>query len=163
MHEATIRIIENSKPANPKAPNVLKVEVAGQSGNLKMKAWPDLNPSTWGLGDTLDVTYNSEDKEYLGKPYKEHTIKTAKTSLTYVGKAALNGGGGAVGAADVGPHIAMWEKLAMEAFHLGKTSPEVILMGIEARRAAREILKTDLDGKLTEPEPQLNDNLDDTF
>ncbi len=52
---------------------------------------------------------------------------------------------------DGGPHLGMWEKEAMDALRSGMTSSEVILMGIEARQAAREILRTDLDGKLSEP------------
>ncbi len=162
MHEATIRIIENSKPANPKAPNVLKVEVAGQSGNLKMKAWPDLNPSTWGLGDTLDVTYNSEDKEYQGKPYKEHTIKTAKTSLTYMGKKSLNGG---AGAPDGGPHLGMWEKRISELLvPAGASIPEeaIPLHIITCRRLARDGLEANIDGKLPELN-EFNDDLENTF
>lgn len=52
--------------------------------------------------------------------------------------------------ADVGPHLAMWEKLVFEAFQTGTPTSEVILRGIEARQVAREILRTDLDGKLPE-------------
>lgn len=67
--------------------------------------------------------------------------------------------------ADIGPHLGMWEKEVFDALRAGMTSPQVIIMGIEARRTAREILKTDLDGKLPEPKGKadFNDNLGDTF
>ncbi len=70
---------------------------------------------------------------------------------------ALNGG---PKPADIGPHVGMWEREAFDALRAGLTSEQVILMGIEARRAAREIVRTDIDGKLPVP---FDDSLDDTF
>ncbi len=160
MHEATVTIVENSKPANPKAPNVLRVDTG--SGQLKMKAWPDLNPSAWNLGDTLDVSYLSEEKEYMGKAYTEHTIKTAKHHAGAPGGTfAKDLSVGAARAADVGPHVAMWEKEVFRAL-IAAEAGNLIVKGIEARRVAREILKTDLDAKLP-AEPEFNDSLEDSF
>ncbi len=64
---------------------------------------------------------------------------------------------------DGGPHLGMWEKEAMDALRSGMTSAQVIIMGIDARRAAREILRTDLDGKLSDPTPDFNDGLGDSY
>ncbi len=59
---------------------------------------------------------------------------------------------------DIGPHVAMWEKLSMEALRAGLTGPEIIIMGIEARQAARAIVRTNLDGKLSELEDTFDDS-----
>ncbi len=68
---------------------------------------------------------------------------------------ALNGGPDTpVRPADVGPHGGMWEQLSFKALLTGKTESEVIIMGIKARQAAREILRADLDATL---------DLEDTF
>ena len=56
---------------------------------------------------------------------------------------------------DVGPHVGMWEKEAFAALRAGMTSAEVIIMGIEARQAAREIIRTNLDAKLSDPNDTL--------
>ncbi len=67
-------------------------------------------------------------------------------------------------AADVGPHIAMWEKLFFEAL-VADGSPPIVTTAIEARRLARKTLQTDLDGKLPEVKTQedLDDDQEDTF
>ncbi len=151
MHEATVTIIENSKPANPKAPHVLRVDTG--TGQLKMKAWPNLNPSAWGLGDILDVEYESIGKEWEGKSFTENTIKVARPHLGAArapNVPALNGSTPVT--SDVGPHIGMWEKEAFQALLQGMSSTEIIQKGIEARQVARTIVRTNLDGKLPEPD-----------
>ncbi len=181
MHEITVReavitVIENSKPNNPKAPNIVTVDIEGK--RTKMKAWPDLNPSSWALGDTLKIQYETEDKVWDKGPYKEHTIRKA---MHHRNIPALNGPTPMAvrvhsddfpspRPADVGPHLGMWEKEAFGALLAGKTSSEVIIMGIEARQVAREILKFDLDKQQPEKfvvgslkSAEFDDNLEDSF
>ncbi len=135
--------MENSKPANPKAPHVLRVETG--TGPMKMKAWPNLNPAAWPVGTTLDVKYESEGKEWEGRPFTEHTIKAARLNPT--SSAVPSPGNAPIGP---GPHLGMWEKEAFVALLAGHSSTEVIQTGIEARQAAKKIIATDLDAKLSE-------------
>ena len=94
--------------------------------------------------------FSFESKEFNGYPFK-----SVKGAPKPVGEAPSANG---ARPSDIGPHVGMWEKGAFEALLAGKTSSEVIILGIEARRAAREIVRTDLDGKL--PDPDLNDSLE---
>ncbi len=65
-------------------------------------------------------------------------------------------------AADVGPHIAMWEKLFFEAL-VSKGAPPGVVTAIEARRLARETLQADLDAKLQPGGYPYNDEEEITF
>ncbi len=65
-------------------------------------------------------------------------------------------------AADVGPHIAMWEKLFFEAL-IGKGALPGVVTAIEARRLARQTLQTDLDAKLPTILAEFDDDLENTF
>ncbi len=100
----------------------------------------------------LDVSDEKTPEKYGGKEFKLiHKIKHADGADTAHWRAAPP-----PQPTDIGPHAGMWEKEAFVALRSGMTSAQVIVMGIEARQAAREILRTNLDGKL----PQVKSKAD---
>lgn len=152
MHEATITI---KKLWPPFKPGDKRTNIEDTNGN---KYRVDVAYAAgFHDGDTVEIGYSDEKApaEFGGKEYKlikkmthDHGQAPSKFNEFLPPKGV-----------EVGPHLGMWEKEAFVALRSGMTSSQVIIMGIEARQAALEILKTDLSGKLPEP----NDDLENTF
>jgi hypothetical protein len=145
MNETTETIVQK----NPPGPGKKMWELVTETGE-KYKAFGS-EADHFHAGKRYRFSF--ESKEFNGYPFK--SIKGAPKP---VGSEVLSSANGAR-PSDIGPHVGMWEKNVFEALLAGKTSSEVIIMGIEARLAAREIVRTDLDGKLPEP-VDLNDSLE---
>ncbi len=156
MHEATITIKKLWPPYNAGAKRVDLHDLDGNKYRVEVTTAAGFHD-----GEVVDIGYTEEKTtaEFGGKEYK--LIKKMKLVATKSG--ALNDLAAAHRAtpSDVGPHVGMWEKEAFGALLAGLTSSEVILRGIEARMAAREILKTNLDAKLPSLNPE--HGLEDTF
>ncbi len=156
MPQATVTVIENALPTSERGPHKITVDTGTKQ--MKMKAWPEIGASLH-KGDTYEIGWTDEQKSWEGKSYTEHTIKGATPKL----QAPKSDGAATPRPGDVGPHLAMWEKEAFAGLRAGLTRSEVTIMGIDARLAARDILRTDLDGKLpvtSTPEQELNDSLE---
>ncbi len=119
------------------------------------EVWLSLPDSMTGAVEwkkTYDIAFNvkpgTKGNFYNVTQVKEHGAPTPAPAP----KAPALNGGPPVLTADVGPHVGMWEKEAFDALRAGMTSSQIVVLGIEARRAAREIVRTNLDGKLPEYE-----------
>ncbi len=127
------------------------------------EVWLSLPDSMAGAVEwkkTYDIAFNvkpgTKGNFYNVTQVKEHGAPASAPNVP-----PLNGGTPVFN--DVGPHIGMWEKELFTALLTAKLpTSELILRGIEARRAARAIVRTDLDGKLPEVE-DFNDSLEDSF
>ncbi len=115
---------------------------------------PDAMTGTAETGKTYDVSFVI-NPGIKGNFYNVKKIKERGAPARAPNVPALNGGPDqSLRPADIGPHGGMWEQLSFKALLSGKTESEVIIMGIKARQAAKEILRADLDATL---------DLEDTF
>ncbi len=149
MHEATVTIIENTQP-NPRGPHKVKVDTGTKT--MKMNAW-DACGLKLRVGDTFDIQWVDAEKSFEGRAYTEHTIKVANL---HVGVPKSNGAAPAR-AADVGPHLGMWEKRTSELLvDHGMAALDIRAHIILCRQIAREGLRADIDSKA-----EFNDDLED--
>ncbi len=149
MHEATVTIIRKNKPG----PGKKMWELVAETGE-KFKAF-DSEASLFDEGKRYRL--NFEPKEFNGFPFK--AIKGTPKLLEAMSESVAP----PLSASDVGPHGGMWEREVFGALLNGKTSSEIRLLAIEARQLAREILKTNLDGKLLPASAEFNDDLENTY
>ncbi len=137
MHEATITVIKKSPSKSGKT-----FTLTTDTGDM-FSVFP-AEAALFEEGHQYTVQYTSTD--FQGKTY--HTIKSGAPS-----GAAKAPSIPAI--ADGGPHMGMWEREAFIALRAGMTGAEIRIMGIEARLIARDIVRTNLDAKLSDPNDTL--------
>ncbi len=116
------------------------------------EVWLSLPDSMAGAVEwkkTYDVAFNVKEGT-RGNFYNVTKIEEHGAPALAPSSAPASNGGTAPLNNDVGPHIGMWEKEVFDGLRAGMTSSQIILLGIEARRAARIIVRADLDAKLPE-------------
>ncbi len=136
MHEATVTIRKLWPPYKVGDRRTSLEDTEGNKYRLEIATGAGFHD-----GDAVNIGYTNEvtAPEFGGKEYK--LIKKMKAAGN--GSAALS-----LAPGDIGPHVGMWEREAFLGLRAGMTSAQVIIMGIEARQAARTIVRTDLDGRL---------------
>lgn len=154
MHEATVKILKLWPPFKPGDKRTNLEDTEGNKYRIDI-----INAAGLHDGDTVDIGVTDEktSAEFGAKPFK--LIKKIKL----VGPSRV---APAPAPADVGPHVAMWEKIISDLLVVhGMAEAAVPVHIITCRRIAREGLKADIDGRLL---PQglsqdPNDELDNTF
>ncbi len=150
MHDATVTIVQKSLSKSGKT-----FTLTAETGEMFSVFPPEA--AFIEVGQRYTLEYTSSD--FQGKTY--HTVKKVSAAAKASSISAATGNS-AIAHADGGPHLAMWEKEVFRAMLKGgESTADIRLKGIEARQAAREILKTNLDGKLPEfPGDDPNDSLE---
>ncbi len=149
MHEATVTIRKLWPPYKAGDKRTSLEDTEGNKYRLEIMTGAGFHD-----GDVVNIGYTNEvtAPEFGAKEYK------------FIKKMKATGNGAAapltIAPRDIGPHGGMWEQLAFKALQAGMTASQVIIMGIEARQAAREIVKTNLDGKLPVQPEDPNDSLE---
>ncbi len=152
MHEATITIKKLWPPYSPGDKRTTLEDTDGNKYRLEVVTGAGFHDN-----DVVDIGWTEEktDAKFGGKEYK--LIK--KMKLVTPPPFKVNGQT-PVTSGDAGPHLGMWEREVFGALLSGKTGSEIRLLAIEARQLAREILKTNLDGKLPPAPAEFNDDLE---
>ena len=95
-------------------------------------------------GDAVEIGWTDEETspEFGAKKYKQIQNMKRVGGVTASAGAAI-----AVRPSDVGPHVAMWEKLASELLFQGMAESDIVAHGTKARSLALAIVRANLDEK----------------
>ncbi len=150
MHEDTITIRKLWSPYSPGDKRTTLEDTDGNKYRIEV-----ITGAGFHDGDIVSIGWTPEktDAKFGGKEYK--FIKNIK--LVTPPPFKVDGHTPAV-PGEVGPHLAMWEKLFFEAL-VTKGAPPNIVTAVDARLMARATLQTNIDAKIPEP-AEFNDSLE---
>ncbi len=151
MHETTITIRKLWPPYKPGDKRTTLEDTEGNKYRLDVVYGAGFHD-----GQVVDIGYTDEENspEFGGKKYK--LIK--KMKLCGDGVAVVRPGSTAVitkTAADVGPHLGMWEKRTSELLMEGMAASDIHAHILLCRHIARKGLQSDIDPKPSAPKTTL--------